>query len=207
MKETAVAAESSKSRAVIRPEEKARERAGELLQRRRSDLGFGGRRRRAFARDRGVNDRLLTDIENPQPGRNYLISSIQDIARAYGVTYESLAAVLRGDADGLVPAQPAPAPAAAAFPAGLPPLADAGRLARAAPHLARIWERVWALAARGVTDPSGAEVFGEGTAGARAWDSGIAQRWPVPERVWLLADFQASEPGPGAARDAGGAAG
>ena len=186
-----MAAESGNSRSVIRPEEGARRLAGELLQRRRSDLGYGGRRRRAFARDRGINPRLLSDIENPQQGRNYLISSVADIARAYAVTYESVTAVLRGEAGGLVPVQDT-APAALDVPLAM---TDPARMARAAPLAVRIWERVWALAVQGTPDPSGAQVFGGGSADATAWDA-VAGRWPVPDRVWMVADLQARDDGP-----------
>jgi len=194
-----VAAESGKSHA-IQVKESARERTGELLQRRRADLGYPGRQRPAFTRDRGINIRLVTDIENPQAGRNFLISSVQQIARAYAVTYESLAAVLRGEAGELVPAQDAAAGAPA--PAVPLPVTDPARMARAAPLAAGIWERVWVLAVQGTPDPSGAQVFGEGSADARAWDA-VAGRWPVPDRVWMIADLQARGDGPPGRREEG----
>ncbi len=198
----AVAAESGNSRSVIRPEESARELAAELLGRRRSDLGYGGRRRKAFARDRGINDRLLTDIENPQQGRNYLISSVQDIARVYEVTYESLVAVLRGKADELAPAAP-PRPAPPSGAGWLPPLPGAA-IAAARPYADLISDRLLELALDGVAAPSGAQVFGPGSRDAGTWDA-ISERWPLRACVWLMADLQARESG--AAREAEGNAG
>ncbi len=185
----AVAAESGNSRSVIRPEESARELAAELLGRRRSDLGYGGRRRKAFARDQ-------------QQGRNYLISSVQDIARVYEVTYESLVAVLSGKADELAPAAP-PRPAPPSGAGWLPPLPGAA-IAAARPYADLISDRLLELALDGVAAPSGAQVFGPGSRDAGTWDA-ISERWPLRACVWLMADLQARESG--AAREAEGNAG
>jgi hypothetical protein len=177
-----VAAESGKySRSVIRPDENARELAGELLQRRRAVLGYGGRRLRAFARDRGVSDRLLRDVENPQPGRNYLKATVDDIARAYRVDFHSLVAVLRGEADALVPEE-------AAVPPGEeppPPMTEPGRIAAARPYADEINERRVEL---GAADPPGDSLFPPGSRWSRLWDD-LADM-DVRDRVWFIADLQ-----------------
>jgi len=171
---------------------------GELLQRRREELGYD--HRPAFSEDRDINIRRVADIERNYRPNTYPVGALAKIARAYAVTYESVTAVLRGEAGGLSPAQDAAAGAPA--PAVPLPVTDPARIARAAPHLARIWERVWVLA--GSPDFSGAEMFGEGTADVRAWDA-VAGRWPVPDRVWMIADLQARGDGPPGRREEGAA--
>jgi hypothetical protein len=112
---------------VIQAGEEAWRRLGELLQRRRSDLGY--RRRPAFTRDHGINIRLVTDIENVYRPNTFLTPTLQQIARAYAVTYDSMVAVLRGEADELAPAEPTPSVPAAPADAGLsPPMTDAARV-------------------------------------------------------------------------------
>jgi len=86
-------------------------------------------------------------------------------------------------------ADAAPAPAAS-LPA--PPMDDAARTAADRPYADRIWERLRAWAAKGVTDPSGAQLFGPGTPDAQAWD-GTAGRMDDGDRVWHIADLQRRE--------------
>lgn len=182
---------SSGRGSAIRTSEAARRRAGNLLQRRRSDLGY--RRRPAFVADTGLNGRLVSDLENGrQP--NFRPATLQQIARAYAVTYESLVAVMAGEGDALVPDPgrgPAAVPLRAASGVWLPPV-TAARLAQAAPYADRISRRLEDLAAGGVASPSGAQVFGPGTADARTWD-GLAGRMPQEQCVWMLAELQAGE--------------
>jgi hypothetical protein len=96
-------------RPVVRAPDSAWKRLGELLQLRRAELGY--RRRPAFTKDRDINIRLVTDIENAYRPNTFLTPTLGEIAQAYRVTYESLAAMLRGEADVLSAAEPAPLPA------------------------------------------------------------------------------------------------
>ena len=183
-----------------RPETKADDdawkRLGLLLQLRRADLGY--RRRPGFTKDRNINIRLVTDIENAY--RNtFLTPTLGQIAQAYQVTYESLAAVLSGTADELTPVAPSapPAPAGSVGNDGLPPTTDAAGIAAARPYADQIWMRLLDVAAQGVTDPYGAVVFGEGTDEARIWDvPSLRQLCSVPERVWMIAGLRHRAAGP-----------
>lgn len=83
--------------------EQDRARLGVLLQRRRSELGYPGMGLSRFARERDVNWRGITDIEKANRA-SFLIATLDEYARAYEVTYESLVAVGRGEADELVAA-------------------------------------------------------------------------------------------------------
>lgn len=178
---------ASDRRPVVRAPEDRWRLLGGLLQLRRGELGY--RRRPAFTRERGINIRLVTDIENAYRPNTFLTPTLRDIAQAYAVTYESLAAVLAGEAAALAPAAPAVPPAQA------PPMADAARAASARPYLDRIHRRLRALAAQGVTDPSGAQVFGPGP-DAQTWD-GIGARLDMEDRAWLIADLQRRDGGRG----------
>jgi hypothetical protein len=102
-------------------------RLGELLQLRRAELGY--RRRPAFTRDRNINIRLVTDIEmNYRPG-TFQTSTLGDIAAAYAVTYDSMAAVLAREADKLITVEPVPPPAAGSDSRQMPPETAADALA------------------------------------------------------------------------------
>lgn len=183
-------------RPVVRAPDTGWQRLGELLQLRRADLGY--RRRPAFTREHGINIRLVTDIENAYRPNTFLTPTLRDIAQAYQVTYDSMLAVLAGKADELVPAGPAPA-----VP---PPMADPARVNGNRPWFDEINERRVALAAQGVTSPSGAQMFGEGTDDAQAWD-GIGARLDIGDRVWFIADLRrrADGRGPGAGAGTAGA--
>ncbi len=158
---------------------------GELLQARRQQLGY--RFRPAFARDRlpatpdgNRNVRLPADIENHYRD-TYPPGTLRLIAHAYEVTYESLTAVLAGNADRLA--------AVPAVPPGWAPPMDPVRAASDRPWFDPVNERRVALAARGITDPAGAQMFPDSPDDAKAWD-GIGARLPVGDRVWFIADLR-----------------
>jgi len=201
-----VASSSDGRRPAVRADAGAWRRLGELLQRRRAELGY--RYRPAFTAERDINIRLVTDIENAHRPNTFSIGALQHIARAYAVTYESVTAVLHGGADGLDPAAAASPPAPLApGPPGLPPsMADAARVAAARPWSDRIQERLRDLAARGVTSPSGADVFPGRPDDARAWDA-LSGRWPLNDVIWMTADLLARDarpPGEGRREGAAG---
>lgn len=161
---------------------------GALLGQRRAELGYT--HWPAFARDRlpltpsgNPNTRLLADIEKAYRD-NFPEPRLRQLARAYGVTYESLTAVAHLRARALSPASPAAVPE----PAGSPPLPPA-RAASDRPWFDEINERRVALAARGVTDPSGAQMFPGAPDDAKAWD-GIGARLDIGDRVWFIADLR-----------------
>jgi hypothetical protein len=168
-------------------------RLGALLRLRRAALGY--RHVPAFVRDRHINTRMVGDIEH---GRRdtYTFPSLQDVARAYDVTYDSMMDVVWSGAGELVPAAAA-APVTPATPASLadsadgwhPPIADRARRDADAPYATEIMERLLALADSGTIDPSGAQVFPDAPGDAKAWD-GIGARLPVRDRVWFIADLR-----------------
>jgi lysophospholipase L1-like esterase len=168
-------------RPVVRAPEQAWQRLGELLQLRRADLGY--RRRPAFTRDRGINIRLVTDIENAYRPNTFLTPTLRDIAQAYQVTYDSLIAVLAGKEDELSAAAPAPAGG------WVPPVTDPDSEAAIRPYFDPVNEHRIALAARGITSPSGAQMFGEGAEDAMTWD-GVGARLEIRDRVWLIAELR-----------------
>jgi hypothetical protein len=135
-------ASSDGRRPVIRAGDDKWRRLGELLQLRRADLGY--RYRPAFTQERQINIRLVTDIENNYRPNTFLTPTVKEIARAYAVAYDSIIAILKGEADQLTPAaEPAapPAPAASGQTERLPP-ATMPQQQRwdAAPYTDRIWE-------------------------------------------------------------------
>ena len=163
---------------------------GELLTDRRKDLGYTYRAPR-FDKASGINQRMAADIEKAAKTRidHFTDATLRKVARGYQVTYASMLAVLRGDADQLEPAAPAallhlPAPGPADPPGWAP-----GRIADDRPWFNEINERRVELAARGIAYPSGADMFGEGTEDAQVWD-GPGARLPVGDRVWLIADMR-----------------
>lgn len=172
---------ASDRRPVVRAPETAWQRLGELLQLRRAELGY--KRRPGFTRDRDINIRLVTDIENAYRPNTFLTPTLREIAQAYAVTYDSVTAVLAGTAEKLEPAAPA------ATVTQLPPMTDAARIASARPYADAINRRLRELAAGGFTDPGGAQVFPASPADARTWD-GIGARLDIDDRVWFIADLQ-----------------
>jgi hypothetical protein len=176
---------ASDRRPVIRGPEDAWRRLGELLQLRRGELGY--RRRPAFTRERGINIRLVTDIENAYRPNTFLTPTLREIAAAYAVTYDSMVAVILGHDDELIPAVP---DRLMDGPDGWqPPIADRARRDADAPYAAPILERLLALADSGTIDPSGTQVFPDADGDAKAWD-GIGGRLDVRDRVWFIADLR-----------------
>lgn len=161
---------------------------GSKLDLRRRELGHTWRT--TFEGVSGVNTRLAADIEKAAKDRvdTFMPGTLQLIARGYRVTHASVLALLRGETDDLVPAPGIPAAAAAAVPDMTPPWSPA-RAASDRSFFDEINEHRVALAARGITRPSGAQMFGEGTDDAKAWD-GIGARLPIGDRVWFIADLR-----------------
>jgi hypothetical protein len=177
-------------RPVVRAPDDAWQRLGELLQLRRAELGY--KRRPAFTKERGINIRLVTDIENAYRPNTFLTPTLREIAQAYQVTYESVIAVLGKNADELAPS--AADPLMDSPDGWRPPIADKARRDADAPYAMEIMERLLALADSGVIDPTGAQVFPDAPGDAKAWD-GIGTRLPVRDRVWFIADLRRWEAG------------
>jgi hypothetical protein len=157
------------------------QRLGRLLEGRRRELGHTYRP--GFEAASGVNRRLQADIETAAPKRinTFMPGTMHLIARGYQVTEESVLAVLRGDADELAPASPA-------APLPGPPPEAVPREPSVRPHAAALWERLLQLAARGVTDPDGAQLGLSGR-DAKVWD-GSAGAMSQADRAWLVADMR-----------------
>ncbi len=175
----------------LRPIEEApiegRRLLGVLLAQRRTELGYT--HWPAFARDHlpltpsgNPNTRLLADIEKayrdtfPEP-------RLRQLARAYQVTYKSMIDVAHLRHNTLVPALPADPPGWTA------PTDEAARDTANRPWFDEINERRVALALRGVTVPSGAQMFPDAPDDAKAWD-GIGPRMEIRDRVWIIADLR-----------------
>jgi hypothetical protein len=157
-------------------------RLGKLLEDRRKELGYTYRYRSSgpsFERDSNVNRRMLADFEKAAKDRinRFMPGSLHIIARGYRVTEESVRAVLRGEADELVPT-----------PAS-PPFDDPVREAADRPFFDEINERRVKLALEGISSPTGAQMFGESTDDAQAWD-GIGTRLDAGARMWFIADLR-----------------
>jgi hypothetical protein len=173
-----------------------RARLGRLLEIRRGHLGHLDRK--AFAADREsrgikLDWRTYTDVENAYRD-NLTAATLASLARAYEVTYDSMLAVARGDADELEPAEPARA--AAQLTPRQPP---DGWLTPAEVSNARrfadpIFQRLLDLIHAGVRDPDGAQLFPADPAGvdAQAWDL-YSKSLSELERVWLIADAKARQ--------------
>ena len=171
----------------------ARERwqlLGRLFRVRRVELGY--RYRPAFAEARlprtpqgNLMVRALNAIENGERPGTYAPGTLEMYARAYEVTVRSVYAVLRGDADELVPAH-----ATGPLPV-LPPRAPESGLVREDadyPYFRSIWERLLELAGEGNSDPTG-EQLGLSPEYADFFDStrGAMSR---SDRAWAVADVQ-----------------
>jgi len=183
-----------------------RELLGALLAQRRKELGYT--HWPAFARDRlpltpqgNPNTRLLADIEKAYRKR-FPEPTLRQLAQAYRVDYQSVIDVAHLRASALVPQRPAaPAgevPPRPAAPGDAPPFFPA-RSERDRPWFDEINERRFALAALGVIDPTGAQMFPADPEAARAWDSIAVYGIPVGDRVWIVADLRRRA----AARNAG----
>jgi hypothetical protein len=175
-------------RPVIKGPDDAWKRLGELLQLRRGELGY--RRRPAFTRDRGINIRLVTDIENAYRPNTFLTPTLREIAEAYAVTYDSIVAVVLGHDDELIPAETVirhPRRVTESLP---PSPFDPDRTEADRPYVLGIWDRYLDLPRR-VAEPSGEQMFPGSPDDARAWDSiTAAYGIPAEDLVWVIADLR-----------------
>jgi hypothetical protein len=163
---------------------------GSRLDLRRRELGHTYRT--TFEAASGVNKRLAADIEKAAKERvdTFMPGTLQLIAKGYRVTHASVLALLRDETDDLdpLPALPAAPAVPAAPPGDMPPLSPA-RAASDRPWHDEINERRVALAARGITSPTGTQMFPDRLDDAQAWD-GIGARLDIGDRVWFIADLR-----------------
>lgn len=155
---------------------------GRLLENRRKELGYTYIHPR-FDADSDVNRRMASDIEKAAKDRinRFMPGTLHVIARGYRVTEESMRAVLTGEADALTPAAPPPDEA-------MPPMSPQ-RAAADRRWYDKITERRVELAAAGITNPTGEQMFPDAPGDAKTWD-GIGDRWSVADRVWFIADLR-----------------
>lgn len=133
---------------------------GLQLRARRIELGYPVRKAFANAKglitDRGApNVRMINAMENNERPGTYAPGRLEQFARAYEVTAESVYDLLAGRTDELVPLReqpPAPVQGGA-----LPPAPPGGVIAEAAarPFFDSLWLRLLELAALGTRDPDG----------------------------------------------------
>ena len=176
-------------------------RLGELLIQRRVQLDPRYRNRRLFAIERGLDSRLVADIERARRQNFEGVTLAAAIEAAYRLEPGSIGRTLHGGE--LEQA----APAVRALPAASPPevrprrrpAAPPGFVTdeikeQARPYADEIWERLWMLAGNRAPDPTGdgqppdpggAALFGEGTHDQFAWDSAAPYR-PLA-KTWFLA--------------------
>lgn len=175
---------------------------GRLLMWRRAALGHSYRP--AFLAEQDVNGRMVSDIERGRRD-NYTGPTLEDLAAAYAVTYDSILAVARGKADELtpVPVSRATGPARRTRarhddPAGVPPAPfdDPGREQADYPYAVPIWKQFVDMAGEGIA-VSGERLFPDSPDDAKAWD-GTAGRMDVGDRVWFIADLRRRAAGRGA---------
>ena len=174
----------TRNQPILKAPAESRARLGQLLFRRREELGFGGSRPR-FYKATGVNKRYADDIENARRS-NFDEPFLRHAARGYAVTYQSLIDVAWGKADELTRDGN---PAAAGPPSISSPFADPARAASDRPWHDEINERRVALAARGITSPTGTQMFPGSPDDAKLWD-GIGARLDIGDRVWFIADLR-----------------
>jgi hypothetical protein len=77
-----------------------------------------------------------------------------------------------------------------------PPMTDAARIAAARPYADEIWQRLHTLAAQGITNPTGEQVFPgkHEYADARTWDDpNLRRTLSMSQMVWLLAEIRRPE--------------
>jgi len=168
---------------------------GALLRKRRIELGYT--HRPAFIRDRlpltpkgNLNTRLVADIEKAYR-KDFPDYTLEKLAAAYQVTYESVVAVAYLRARALEPGPAAPGLLPAVIPAGPPGwlASDKKRSAADRSYADEIKGRLKLLRLQGVTAPEGEQIFGEGTDDARLWDK-YAADWEPRDVVWFIADIQ-----------------
>ena len=175
---------------------------GSRLELRRRELGHTWRT--TFEADSGVNTRLAADVEKAAKDRvnHFMPGTFQLIAKGYRVTEESMAAVLRGEADDLAPAAPPALPVTRGRPADgpdgwEPPIADPASRAADAPYAAPVLDRLLELADDGILDPSGAQMFPDSPDDARAWDGPGSWVRSPRDRAWFIAEIRRWEAGRG----------
>lgn len=190
-------------------------RLGRLLAHRRGELdlrfagsmqGYGGRT--AFAEAWDVNIKLIEDLELNHR-ENFTPLTLRDqIAPAYGVTYESIQDALEGGdlvaAPGTPPHQPPaglrsrrPRKAAAMPPEASawtpPPYYDQARTDRIRPYAEPLHQRLAELRASGTGEPSGAGLLDDPLY-AHFWDAYRNDRHLSPEdTIAVIAELQADE--------------
>jgi transcriptional regulator with XRE-family HTH domain len=170
-------------------------RLGRLLAARRRDLDPAFYYRADFARARGINLRMLQDVEN-DTREDFPPATLEKLAEAYGVTFASLLAVSRDMAAGLEPApppqiergndifpgiHPALRPAADAEFAAIEPLVQAAQAAHPEEVILGEW------------------VFGGDPDAAARWDHYTSLGWSLWQRITAIAVARALDP----ARQAG----
>ena len=167
---------------------------GALLRKRRIELGYT--HRPAFIRDRlpltpkgNLNTRLVADIEKAYR-KDFPDYTLEKLAAAYEVTYESVVAVAYLRARALEPGPPAPAAPPAVVPAGPPRwlASDKKRTAADRPYADEIRGRLKLLRAQGIPSPSGDQLFPDSPANARDFDR-YAGDWDIQDLVWFLSDL------------------
>ncbi len=171
----------------LKPAEQATEESrrllGELLAARRGELGYA--HRTTFGEERGLHWRMITDIEQAYRD-TFTIGTLAKVAQAYGVTRESVLAVLEGSAGKLEPlpdARPRPARAGSSDVPVPEELRAAGQ-----DRADEIQDLLTAAAIRtGNPDPPGDEVFGPGSWEAQSWDMFRRQFPSTQRRLWIIA--------------------
>jgi hypothetical protein len=166
--------------------------------------------RREFEEATGLNERMISDIENNPPGRanTYLDSTLKNkVAPAYQVTFPSIVAFLKGETDELTPVRGRRAQAARPED-GLDGimLMDRDREAAVRPLFAEILGRLLGTQYEPglaetlgipVSEVTGAQLFGAGTPDAKDWDDERTRRlFTVRERVWMIAEMRVREGSP-----------
>jgi len=170
---------------------------GALLRKRRIELGYT--HRPAFTRERlpltrrgNPNTRLVADIEKAYR-RDFPDYRLEELARAYRVTIESVVAVAYLRAAVLIPTSFDTIRAVPDVPAEPPrwtaPTDDEARAAANRSWFDQIQGRLDLLRARGVAEPSGRQLFPDAPDDAKAWD-GIGPRMEIDDRVWIIADLR-----------------
>jgi transcriptional regulator with XRE-family HTH domain len=184
-------------------QDRERKKRGALFWRRREELGYTGgpgKGRPAFEQDTGIHRRTAADLENGYRD-NFKVDTLNHIARAYRVTYDSASAVLRGEADELVPAAPLPAGIPVPAP-GLPPTADP--LMDDPPpgtwrYIRNITNQVTRLAAENripAEDVPGGLLFPGDPRNAGRWDDeGLHRAFTLWDRIRIVAVVLATEAG------------
>lgn len=162
------------------------QKLGQLLMWRRAALGHSYRP--AFLEEQDVNGRMVSDIER---GRRdtYTGPTLEDLADAYAVTYDSMLAVAWGRADELTPAADPAEP-----PDWTPPTDNMPRDAANRSYFDQIQGRLDLLKARGVARPSGRQLFPDAPDDAKTWD-GIGDRIDIDDKAWIIADLRRRDAG------------